>query len=287
MRTPPIVRLAAVASLVLVTAGCVASASPAAAPGSGPAASHRPSAAGSTGAAGSAAGGSARSGTTSSSNRGGATSATVVAGSSQGNAARAAGSSGAAGSVGPGSSSGSAGASPAVSAPAPAGTTIVTFVPFGTGGAPAPGVHVTAHAVASACLAFGVAGTPSYRCFTTTSRVLDPCFAEPGATSGPVLCPTDPATGAAVSLSVSSLPTPSGPPSPRPWAIELADGQVCSMVNAAWGGLGPFACLGAAGGPLADCHSPVAGEPWWTADCQAAESASSPFSAERVVTVWR
>jgi hypothetical protein len=86
-------------------------------------------------------------------------------------------------------------------------------------------------------------------------------------------------------LTVSSLPAqPGGAPASRPWAVRLAGGQICVLVDAAWGGLGPFGCQPP--GPLADCHMPAEGSPWWTVACQGQETESSPFADYRVETVW-
>lgn len=174
------------------------------------------------------------------------------------------------------------------------GTALGTMALFSPDKTPAPEVHVASTATATRCLAFGVAGAGSYRCFTaeTTPRgpafVFDPCFAAPGSIApATLLCPTDPATDSAVELHAASLPPPSSGAT-RVWAIELSDRQVCVMVNAAWGALGPFSC-GHSDAPAteADCHVPVPGSPWWHAQCQAAETPSSPFVPVRVVEAWR
>ena len=298
VKTPAAVRMAALAALAVLGAGCTASSVHAVAsgradggsvvagastadagtssvpiPGQGVA---TPSTAIS---AGSGASGASKDGSSSHSTGG---SATAGAGSST-----APGSPGDGAPRSSGSLPGSTASAPAGTSSAPAGTSVVMFAPFAAGGDPAPGIHVISHAVATGCIALGVAGAPSYRCFTTTSRVLDPCFAVAGATSGPLLCPTDPAAGDVVELSATTLPAATGAASPRPWAVELADGQTCIMVNAAWGGLGPFGCQGSSSsGSIADCHTPVPGSPWWTAACQATESSSSPFVSMRVLTVW-
>lgn len=165
---------------------------------------------------------------------------------------------------------------------------------FGADGMPAPGVDVTSTAAATRCLAFGVAGASSYRCFTAQTSpggpafVFDPCFASGSAKAATtLLCPTDPATDTAVELHIASLP-PASSGATRVWAIELPDRQVCVLVNAAWGTLGPFSC-GQSDAPAseADCHVPVPGGPWWHVQCLLAETASSPFVSLRVVDVWR
>ena len=53
------------------------------------------------------------------------------------------------------------------------------------------------------CSTTTVAGSSSYRCFSG-SGIYDPCFAKPGATSGPVICPTNPAGANVVQLNTGS-----------------------------------------------------------------------------------
>lgn len=168
---------------------------------------------------------------------------------------------------------------------APPGIQAITYEPFTAQGAIDSGLHVTKVAN-GACNSSGVAGNSSYRCFSG-SNIYDPCFAKPGATSGPVVCPANPSTPDVIQLNAGSLPPPlPGPPQQRAWAIQLADDQVCIQVNAAWGGLGPFRCQPSPPGPLADCHVPNQIDPQWKAECQTQLNASSPFTTYRVVTAW-
>jgi hypothetical protein len=162
----------------------------------------------------------------------------------------------------------------------------ITYQPFTATGAVDPSLRVSATFSAQTCVASGVAGNSSYRCFAGND-IYDPCFARPGATSGPLLCPSDPAGDTVVELTTSDLPAPlQGAPDTRPWAVQLADGQVCVLVNAAWGGLGPLGCGSTTPGPVADCHIPVTGSPFWTAACQDQTTDASPFTTNRVDTVW-
>ena len=143
--------------------------------------------------------------------------------------------------------------------------------------------------VSGTCVAPGVAGSSSYRCFAQPgSAIYDPCFAPPGATSGTIECIADPVAPEVVELHAGALPqAPPGAPATRPWAMQLSNGQVCILVAAAWGGLGPFACpTPGATGSVADCHIPRPADPWWSTACQAQESAASAFTADRVVKVW-
>jgi hypothetical protein len=177
--------------------------------------------------------------------------------------------------------------STATSTTAP-GTQEVRFDPFSAQGTLLPTEQVTVR-VSGTCVAPGVAGSSSYRCFAQPgSAIYDPCFAPPGATSGAVECVADPVAPEVVELHAGALPQgPPGAPATRPWAMQLANGQVCILVAAAWGGLGPFACpTPGATGSAADCHIPRPADPWWSTACQAQESATSAFSADRVVKVW-
>ncbi len=167
----------------------------------------------------------------------------------------------------------------------PPGTTTVIYNPFSPTGL-TPGVHVTAQA-AGTCLQepAPVELRDYYRCFTTAtsktpggSFVLDPCFSGPRGTShvpAEMICPTDPATGHVVRLAATSVVPgpdthPSGPrpqPAPAgavaPWAFELADGQVCQLVDAAWGGLGPYSCEGGMPNAKAKGPGPAPSAPAW------------------------
>jgi hypothetical protein len=169
------------------------------------------------------------------------------------------------------------------------GTRQFTFDPYGTDGKIVPTLTVT-HTLSGTCVTPGVAGTSSFRCFAQPgSTVYDPCFAPSHATSGPLACVSDPATPVAVAFELGTLPTePAGGPAHRIWAMRLSNGQASVLVNAAWGGLGPFACPSPGSGkPEADCHSPQPGSPWWRTACQLGESKNFPFTPFRVEIVWR
>ncbi|MHB1505056.1 MAG: hypothetical protein ACYCTL_13810 [Acidimicrobiales bacterium] len=168
-------------------------------------------------------------------------------------------------------------------------TRIISYRPFSTNGMIDASLHLQVIAeVGGTCQGAGVAGNSSYRCFAQPSgRIYDPCFARPNATSGPLLCPEDPANPQVVQFDLSSLPAGlEGAPEQRPWAVELSNGEVCVMINAAWGGIGPFGCLSTTPGLLADCHIPVQGTPWWTAACQLQETPNSPFKTYQVQVIW-
>jgi hypothetical protein len=169
-------------------------------------------------------------------------------------------------------------------APAGGGTRQVTYDPFTAQGTIDPSLRVTV-IIDATCVAGGLAGTSSYRCLARSS-VLDPCYARPGATSGPVVCPSNLATREVVELTVSSLPAlAADAPREWPWAIRLSNGQVCRLGAVGGNGLEPFRCQGASPHP-AGCLLPERGTPWWTADCQDQATDSSPYSIYRIETTW-
>ena len=172
-------------------------------------------------------------------------------------------------------------ASPTTSAPPGEKTRVVTYTPWTPQGTLDPSLHVTGTYNATNCISGGVAGDSSYRCFTNPD-IFDPCFARPGMTAGPVMCPSNPAGTDVTEVNVSSLPAPTS--GTAAWAIQLASGQVCIWIDAAWSGLGPLGCQSP--GSLADCHAPTEATPWWSALCQEQETQASPFTSYQVDTVW-
>jgi hypothetical protein len=179
-----------------------------------------------------------------------------------------------------------------ITSPSTSGATSqeVVFTPYTPQGTLLATISVT-QTVTGTCVSPGVAGTSSYRCFAQPgSMVYDPCFAPPNATSGPLVCVADPAEPQAVSFQVGSLPTKmTTVPATQPWAMQLANGQACIFVSAAWStGLGPFACPGAPSSPPsdADCHTPQKSGTAFDASCQTSEATSSPFRTVHVVKIW-
>lgn len=170
-------------------------------------------------------------------------------------------------------------------------TQMLVYDPYTVTGALAATVVVTQQLAGKDCVSNGAAGQASYRCFTTSQPVYiyDPCYPAPGATTGPVVCPTAGPGPDVVEVSMGSLPpvTTAGP-AQRLWAFELANGQICTLVAAAWGGLGPFACAHTAAppGPLADCHAPVEQAPTWSAACQTQATTAAPFATYPVEKAW-
>ena len=166
----------------------------------------------------------------------------------------------------------------------------IVFTPYSPQGTVLTTIDVT-QTVAGTCVSPGVAGTSSYRCFAQPgSTVYDPCFAPPHATSGPLMCVADPAEPEAVSFQVGTLPAqPTSVPATQTWAMQLANGQTCIFVSAAWAtGSGPFACPSAASSSPADadCHPPQKSGTGYEASCQTRETASSPFRSVQAVKVW-
>jgi hypothetical protein len=164
------------------------------------------------------------------------------------------------------------------------GTQVTAYDPIAATGTLASTLRVTGR-LEGHCSGGGVAGSSSFRCLTTTSRIIDPCFAA--RLRGPFYCPTDPALPHVVEVTVQS-PAAVTPiePAARPWAIELADRQVCVAVNAAIGTRGPFTCRPTPPGPLEDCRAPVVHSLYWIARCQRRGSQTAPFRTYRVLKVW-
>ena len=164
------------------------------------------------------------------------------------------------------------------------GTDVIAYDPIAATGTLASTLRVTGR-LEGGCSGGGVAGSSSYRCLTTSSRIIDPCFAA--RLRGPFYCPTDPALPGVVEVTVQSPAAVTRiEPAARPWAIELADRQVCIAVMAAIGARGAFTCRPTTPGPLEDCRAPVVHSPYWSAPCQARGPQSAPFRTYRVLEVW-
>lgn len=166
-------------------------------------------------------------------------------------------------------------------------TTVVSYDPFSATGSLATDLRVRQR-FQGRCSGGGVAGGTTYRCLTTTSQIIDPCFAVHS--RGPFFCPTDPLVPAVDEITVHTAAdvTPIEP-SRMVWAVELMDGQICTRVNAAWGGLGPFSCrhsVKSAPREVADCRVPVRAVPWWSVSCQHSMNGVSPFRGYEAKMVW-
>jgi hypothetical protein len=165
------------------------------------------------------------------------------------------------------------------------GTRQVVYQPF-NGAVVDSTLHVTAQDSGS-CRHEPSGGHDYYRCFSTGGTIYDPCFAGTVGTAQPLVCPSDPTTPNVVTFSATSVTQDSGPSVPHPWAVQLSGGRVCLFVSAAWGALGPYSCSASSGNPpVADCHVPTQGLPYWTIECQRVLTDTSPFTSERVAAVW-
>jgi hypothetical protein len=170
----------------------------------------------------------------------------------------------------------------------PPATKVEVFNPFTRAGLGSRIKVVAVKRTLTPCQSGGVAGGSSFRCFTNPD-IYDPCFARPGAATGPVYCPVDLLHSDVVEIRIGTgrLPSlPTGEVAHQPWAMELTDRKVCVLDNAAWGGLGPFACIPPSGA-VADCRIPTSNEGRWTTLCQKSEHHESPFSQYQVVTIWK
>ncbi|GMA14167.1 hypothetical protein E5F05_02955 (plasmid) [Deinococcus metallilatus] len=122
----------------------------------------------------------------------------------------------------------------------PQATTLRLYTPFQPGGGLLIGVAVTGRASGS-CFAASVATSArpdAYRC-SAGNAILDPCFASLG-DRAPLACSRDPWSANAVLLTVNkALPSnaklAADPDYARsmPWALELANGQRCTLLTGA------------------------------------------------------
>jgi hypothetical protein len=172
------------------------------------------------------------------------------------------------------------------------GTEQITYEPF-TGATLKPDWHVSARD-SGTCFQYGggAQGRYLYRCGT-----MQPCVAGSLGPDAPLACLLGaPAANDVVLWTATSVDTTGFTPATTktPFAMQLSDGTICELVNAAWSGLGPFGCdgfPGAGGSPAttpADCRQPVAATttPYWTTQCQDQLAQSSPFTSTTVVRVW-
>lgn len=179
----------------------------------------------------------------------------------------------------------------------PAGTEQISFEPYTPAGQLDPALRVTGNPSGTCNTYLGAAGDQLYaRCFSTTGPILDPCFVNPSkgeVPSAPLACPGDPRGGEVALFTATSFTSDQARHLQviEPWAMQLADGQLCRFVSAAWGASGPYDCQGSGTdtpgmSPVADCRVPQPSAPWWTTTCQPSLSDSSPFSPTTVAKVW-
>jgi hypothetical protein len=178
----------------------------------------------------------------------------------------------------------------------------ITYEPF-NGALLEPTLHVAAQE-SGTCFQYGggAQGRYLYRCGT-----LQPCIAGSQGTNAPLACPVGahPETNDVIVWNVTSVDTTGFTPATAktPFAMQLSNGVVCVLVNAAWSGLGPFSCDSSSGTPAAsgtptpsgtpaasgapaDCRQPQSATPYWTTVCQDQLTQSSPFTPTTVVRVW-
>jgi hypothetical protein len=161
----------------------------------------------------------------------------------------------------------------------------LTYRPF-NGATLKADLHVTGHQSGTCSLDDDVAqGQSHYRCGT-----MEPCVAGSQGTNAPLACPVeaDPTNHDVILWTVTSLEPIVTPAHSThiPFALQLPNGVVCVLVNAAWSGLGPYGCGGQTGSTPADCRQPKAGRSYWTTKCQNQLTQSSPFTSANVTKVW-
>ena len=171
--------------------------------------------------------------------------------------------------------------------PVAVGTEQITYEPF-VGSQVDPSLHVTSQQ-SGPCYedGGGADGRYYYRCIATI--VLQPCFAGPHGTSAPLVCPDGLVTTNDVILWTATSVNTAGflPATTKtPWAMALSNGMVCELVNAAWGGLGPYGCSTPGVATPADCRQPHVATPYWTASCQDQVTDASAFTSVTVEKVW-
>ena len=166
-----------------------------------------------------------------------------------------------------------------------AGTEQITYQPFTAHGTVDPNLQIRAR-LTGTCVTGE--SSRSYRCFGsgTTGGIYDPCFASPSGAAEPLVCPTNPAVDDVVEFTATSLPSAAPVTTTRPWAMQLADGQVCLFVSAAWSGLGPYGCRTGTTPIWADCRPPQPSQPWWTTQCQYQQTQDSAFIPNRASRIW-
>ena len=182
-------------------------------------------------------------------------------------------------------------ASTPTTAAAPATTQAETFGPWTAAGTLRPGINVLGRSSGTGCTrgsAFDAGNQYAWRCFLTNGSLYDPCFAPP-ARSGvtQVACMDTPWSGArlvtlARPLARSSWGTPRPNAAKYPWAMVLANGQRCGLLEGTGrviDGIGlSFGCPGGAAS-----YPSTATEPWTV---NYAATGSSSLTSIAVTTAW-
>jgi hypothetical protein len=128
---------------------------------------------------------------------------------------------------------------PAATAPPPA-TRVETFSPWAAAGTLTPRIKVLSRYPGGRCTmrsSFDEGNQYAWRCFIASGAFYDPCFA-PAAQSGvtQVACSDSPWSGAVIvslakPLARSSRGTPGPSAAKYPWAMVLANGQECGLIE--------------------------------------------------------
>jgi hypothetical protein len=128
---------------------------------------------------------------------------------------------------------------PTATAPA-SGTRVEAFDPWTAAGILPPGVKVLGRYSGGRCAmrsSFDAGNRYAWRCFLASGAFYDPCFA-PAARSGvtQVACMDSPWSGASIirlakPLARSSWGTPASSAGKYPWAMVLANGQECGLIE--------------------------------------------------------
>jgi len=182
-------------------------------------------------------------------------------------------------------------ASTPTTAAAPATTQAETFGPWTAAGTLRPGINVLGRSSGTGCTrgsAFDAGNQYAWRCFLTNGSLYDPCFAPP-ARSGvtQVACMDTPWSGArlvtlARPLARSSWGTPGPNAAKYPWAMVLANGQRCGLLEGTGrviDGIGlSFGCPGGAAS-----YPSTATEPWTVNYAATGSSSLTPIA---VTTAW-
>jgi hypothetical protein len=181
-------------------------------------------------------------------------------------------------------------AAPATAAP-PARTQVETFSPWTAAGTLRPGINVVVRSSGTGCTrgsAFDAGNQYAWRCFQASGAFYDPCFAPP-ARSGvtQVACMDAPWSGArlitlARPLARSSWGTPRPTAAEYPWAMVLANGQRCGLIEGTapvTDGIGLY--FGCPGG--AASYPSTASEPWTV---NYAANGSKSLTPIAVTTAW-
>jgi hypothetical protein len=182
-------------------------------------------------------------------------------------------------------------ASTSTTAAPPVRTQLEIFGPWTAAGTLRPGINVVGRSSGTGCTrgsAFDAGNQYAWRCFLTNGALYDPCFAPP-ARSGvtQVACMDTPWSGVrlitlARPLAHSSWGTPGPSAAKYPWAMVLANGQQCGLLEGTGrvtDGIGLY--FGCPGG--AASYPSTATEPWTV---NYAATGSSSLTSTAVTTAW-